>query len=347
VLDEIAFSQDKPFIEFCNGLNQFEGPERDFIQGISILRFLDPLIAPPEQPRFSGRHPLYVRITVIPFRDTTPSFQQRIDDYANQQPFPTIVLQRLPAQLLAAVGGGGIVFTGTLGGMLECGNSGTHYGLTCSHVAQTRHANVALTDVGGSSVVNAGTVAETNYANLSARAHPAGTLCNPVSTPAPIREVDAAMITLNTGHTAANSLRSLAPIKGIYKLAALSAGDTVEMLSGATGHVSYRIAGLTVTCKLSMQGTDYCFANLLQTYSPPTAPTPLWLARAFTSPPKAGDSGAWMCRAVPDPNDPSKTDYFFAGMLIGGNGSDGFSHFTDEILSWAAGLNPARALQTF
>jgi hypothetical protein len=45
-----------------------------------------------------------------------------------------------------------------------------------------------------------------------------------------------------------------------------------------------------------------------------------------------------MCRNVPDPSDPSRVNYYFAGMLIGVNGSDGFSHFTDDILSWASGL---------
>jgi hypothetical protein len=124
--------------------------------------------SPPEQPSYSGRHSLYVRITVLPESDTNPSFQQRIADYAAQQPFPTIIVERPSAQLLASVGGGGIVFSGTLGGMLECGNSGTRYGLTCSHVAPTQHAVVTLTDVGGTSVPNAGTVDETNYASLSA-----------------------------------------------------------------------------------------------------------------------------------------------------------------------------------
>jgi hypothetical protein len=347
MLEERAFSESEPFLSFCRGLGQFEGPRADFVQGISVFGFVDDSIAAPGQPKRDGAHRVYVRVAVLPWSVTGDVFGAQIRNFAGQQPFQVVIDERMPAQLLASVGGGGTVFSGTLGGMLECKISGARYGLTCSHVATTRHLAVNLTDVGGTTISNAGTVSETNYSTFSGKALSFGALCNPALTPAPLQDVDAALITLNSGHSADNTVKSLGVINGINKFKSLGSGNDLRMSSAFTGNILYRIGGLAVTFKLSLGGTPYCFGNLLQTYCPPTASVLPAIARAFTSPPQAGDSGAWMFSEVPDPSNPGGVQYYFSGMLIGGNGVDGFSQFTDDILNWASSLSPALNLDTF
>jgi hypothetical protein len=294
----LDFSQTHGFQSFLLGLVEaFDPSEADFVQGVTLSECVADKT--PDQPTHLALGQIYTKLCVLPEDHTTAAFRQRAANYAARQNFPVIVVERPAAQFYTSVEGSIPLLSGTLGGLLEDGNTGSHFGLTCAHVAQVSGATAALRDVQGTAHSQGAKVIATNFTALQLNKLPRGSVCNPKATgPAPTNQVDAALIELDPALTATNQIDMVGVVSGFMHLPQLSTGDHIAMLGVGSGSSRYRIGGLCVTYKLSMGNDDYCFANLLETFAPPKAAVAGWLRAALATVPQPQDSGAWICRRL-------------------------------------------------
>lgn len=276
--------------------------------------------------------PFVVKIYVLPTtRDILP--QRRIvQNYARQQPFFTVVLDA-PMPLLAAsvVGGTEITATGpgTLGGFLQ-DQSGKHWGITCGHVAQNVNQNISLDDIGGTPIVNAGTVKFTNFNQLVPQN--IGDVCNQYVDQTHL-SVDAALVEISPSHTASGTVRSMAgQVDKEYNRTNLNSGSTVTMVGALSGKNDYVIGGYGVTSKImTSTGQHYCFSNLFEFYALSNGPhwMPGRVVQALAPRPLQGDSGSWLCYNY------SPNHYAYFGNMIAVMGAMGIATFADALIDWA------------
>ena len=283
--------------------------------------------------KFGKKFPFVAIIRVLPTTSATLPIRRRLVDLTTRHPFFAIVEDRPQAVLAGNVQGGVDVratFSGMLGGFLTDGN--TCCGLTCGHVATTVGGPVDVDDVGAMRLVGAGTVSASNYGQLGGQ--PAPQFCNPFAAPLP--EVDAALITLDSSHTALNTVFRVGRIVSVKTRPSLSPGQTVRMRGVMSGVHDYEIGPLVAAHHYYRNGMYYCLQNLFAI----KGKIPAW--SSFVNPrlgqptaprPRQGASGAWVCAL--ERTTGGVNEYSFCGTLTAVDGDTGYVTFSDSFTNWS------------
>ncbi|HEV7600255.1 MAG TPA: hypothetical protein VGO49_08345 [Bradyrhizobium sp.] len=281
-----------------------------------------------------GEWPLLVRLYVAPTAASSES-RRAVNSFvrdANQKfPFFIGIEDREPAEFAAGhnvEGGYRITATapGTLGGFLK-DQHGDIWGITCGHVAQMAGGAVTV-DINYVSHPNAGTVTASNFASLPSS--PVSAPCNPYVASAAV-DVDAALLRLNSGFSAFDTVASVGKIDAIFARTQLNSGDTVRMCGAASGAHDYVIGGYGVTCLVPLAGGAHCcFKDAFEIYAPANAPAlvPGRLAQAVVPRPLGGDSGAWICHRQ------TGGSFAYFGNLIAVHEAIGICTFADALTGW-------------
>jgi len=208
--------------------------------------------------------------------------------------------------------GTGPVDFGTLGVILTDAD-GKHYGLTCSHVAAQGDAvtQPALRDLRSAGVIG------TSILSSALTGCAQGAKCNPWSGIA-ANEIDAALIDLD-GSALPSLLEVLdiGPLTGITSRAALTTGQTAEVMGRTSGLNSLRLGGLAAWYSFEHDGQDYCFRNLFEVESPYGRPGVI----------RQGDSGASVCAYGP-------TGTEWAGSIAGQDAFKGYAIYAESTAQW-------------
>jgi hypothetical protein len=94
-----------------------------------------------------GRPPFLVKIYVVPTIDSRIHLRDRVERYANSQPFYCVVIDAPIPTFVAQVNAAADIqatHAGTMGGFLKDKSSGDIFGVTCAHVAQVQGSSVIL-----------------------------------------------------------------------------------------------------------------------------------------------------------------------------------------------------------
>lgn len=277
--------------------------------------------------------PLLVRLCVTP--PTAASWESRraISRFvreANQKfPFFIGIEDREPAEFTAGQnveGGYGITATapGTLGGFLK-DQRGDIWGITCGHVAQIAGGAVTV-DINHVTHSNAGTVTDSNFASLPSS--PGSAPCNPYVASA-AADVDGALVELNSGFSASDTVDSVGKIDAIFLRTQLNSGDAVRMCGASSGAHDYLIGAYGVTCQVGLPGgAYYCFKDAFEIYAPVNTLIPGRVAQAVAPRPLGGDSGAWICHKQ------AGGSFAYFGNLIAVQGAIGICTFADALTGW-------------
>lgn len=219
---------------------------------------------------------------------------------ARETSIPTVVEQHDDARLLASVGdqiSSASGPRGTLGGFLEDTVTGKVFASTCGHV------------------ISSGT-ASTPSGHLGSCAHakvpstlPHGVSCNSSCSFASDRDI--ALIDVGSS-AVSNSATAITSV--------VSPGDIVVMDGATSGTVTYEIGGAVVDHLIG----GSCWKKLFLFHAPVTTGIfPVSISIARSSPPKGGDSGAWLVRAASE----------WAGVVVAGSSLLGFALASNEVIS--------------
>jgi hypothetical protein len=219
--------------------------------------------------------------------------------------------------------GVGKVHNGTIGGIVRDGT--TFFGVTCSHVVPNDQDTVdqpAFVDSSASAPIGK-RVAGTTLVGSKATDP-----CNAYNTNTPTNSLDVALIEIDNATSVFSppEIRKIGAITGIVPRTLLGPGQEVEFSGKTSGHKRRILKGVGVPYRVTdrFTGDIHCFQHLLVFRTP-------WGNRR---PSKGGDSGAWLCCKY-------GSGYGWTGMIIGGDGPDGYAVFADGIEKWwkAQGLS--------
>lgn len=270
--------------------------------------------------------PFIVKISITPGGDSVS--RNELYAFADQQKaFFCTVEERPVARAAANVQGSTSMMAnddGTLGGFLKDQNTGKIFGVTCAHVATTPNTQVNLTDVGGTTYNNAGTVTHTTYSNLvitGARG------CNNTIT-WQSDHVDIALFEPDAHHTPQNTVSTIGLIDAIFDYSQFDSGTDVVMRGTVSGKHTYQVGAFCAIYRvLFNDGNFRCFNNIFEiTSSSGRAP---WLPQKIAIRPAAGDSGAWVCA------DSVSGNYAYCGTLIAVDDFSGYACFAQAVRDWA------------
>ncbi|KTT72249.1 hypothetical protein [Sphingomonas endophytica] len=223
--------------------------------------------------------------------------------------------RRAYSPLLGGVSiGTGAADFGTLGVILTDAG-GKHYGLTCSHVVAqgTAVTQPALRDMRSAGIIGTSILSSV----LTGCAQ--GTRCNPWSG-ITANEIDAALIDMDGSVTpSVLEILDIGHLTGITSRAALTTGQTVEVMGRTSGLNSLRLGGLAAWYSFDHHGQDYCFRNLFEVESPYGRPGAI----------RQGDSGASVCAPGP-----AGTEW--AGLIAGHDAFKGYAIYAESIAQWLA-----------
>ncbi|GEM_PF-6935988 len=267
-----------------------------------------------------------VKIYVLPTTPGTRPFRKTLEDYAQKQPFFTVVIDEpLPMMATAVEGAADMSATmsGTLGGFLKDQNGET-WGITCGHVAQAAGISVVLENVGGGRDPLAGTVRYSNFTDLKRIG--AQDLCKDPGDGTAIG-VDLALLEIDGKYTPQDTVNGIAGrIDAIYDKSDLGSGSIVKVRGAITGPHDYILQGYGVSQKVGLKGTSdyFCFSDVFDF----AQDTDSRLQRALALLPVQGDSGAWVLH---------EKDHAcaLAGMLVAVRAGRGISVFAESIKAWA------------
>jgi hypothetical protein len=238
--------------------------------------------------------PFMLRIFAIPAAPTTESesYRRRLDIAASETPLPTVVENQEVARLLANPGdrvysANGV--PGTLGGFLRDGPNGPPYAVTGGHVIA---AGMAATPAGHLGVCAHAALPKTLPSNVVCHAS-----CGFMT------ELDVALINVH-GSAVANVATSVAQI--------VNPGDVVSMDGATSPAMRYEVGGAVVEHAIG----GCCWNKLFLFHAPVSVGLlPVAVNVALSTPPKDGDSGAWLLRNGVE----------WVGMVVAGNALLGFA----------------------
>jgi hypothetical protein len=275
------------------------------------------------------RDPIVVKIRLRP--DISPQDRSRLSDLPTAdnlglrvvfETHPLAVLYASPrARTVPLVGGVsigvGTAHDGTIGGIVRDGSK--FFGITCSHVVPNNQDIVdqpAQADSSASAAPIGKRVAGTTLVG-SKVSDP----CNPYNTATPINTLDVALIEIDdtTAVSTPPEIQNIGVLTGIVPRPLLNRGQQVEFSGKSSGYKVRFLKGVGVPYRLTNRftGNIHCFLHVLEFET----------SSGKRRPSKGGDSGAWLCSRY-------GSGYGWTGMIIGGDGPDGYAIFADGIEQW-------------
>jgi hypothetical protein len=255
---------------------------------------------------FGGRknhQPFMLRIFAKPAPSNTGEwieYRRQLVYAARETPIPTIVETQDLAQLIAAPGdrilsSSGV--PGTIGGFLKENTSGNVYAVTCGHVISAGNAYTGNQLFGACSYAMTPTIL------------PPGVGCS--TSCGYVTDLDVALVDIGWTQPV-NLATSVAQI--------VSPGDIVIMDGATSGSMRYEVGGAVIDHAIG----GSCWSKLFLFHAPVNSglfgPA---VNVAITSPPKGGDSGAWLRRNGNE----------WVGMVVASNSLFGFALAGTHILT--------------
>jgi len=234
-------------------------------------------------------------------RSETGGFRQELRDAARDCDIPTIIETRPPPRFVTSPGDSVVDSSGsspgTIGGFLEDAISGDQYAVTCGHVISS-----------GSAISNGSTIGNCPHAKDPVPL-PSGTHCGIGC--GFINNLDVALIDLS-GTTVTNKATGIRGVVGTR--------TRLEMHGATSGHKTYEVGGAVIEHEIG--GT--CWERLTQFHAPVSSSIlPTSFAVAGTSPPKGGDSGAWLLDSSDE----------WAGMVVASDHLHGYAIAADDMIA--------------
>jgi hypothetical protein len=199
----------------------------------------------------------------------------------------------------------------TLGVVLEDGR-GDRFALTCAHVAaqnddilQPSQRDSKKATVIGKSVLTT-TLSPCSVSDA----------CNDKSG-VPTNELDLSLIRIDPCISSKQEVLDIGTLNGVVPIAALSCGQTVEVMGRSCKHKTLQLGDFHVFRRHEHNGQYYCYKNMVRVESPYGATDVI----------KGGDSGAPVCIT-------SGGGKGLCGMIVAANVFGGFAMFGESIEAW-------------
>jgi hypothetical protein len=274
-----------------------------------------------------ARDPIIVKVRLRP--DCTSEDRSRLTELPQLnrlrvvfETHPLAVFHSGPCDRAVPLIGGvsvgvGIVHDGTLGGIVK--NASQFFGITCSHVVPNNQ-----------DVVEQPAKADSSSAAMPIGSRTIGTRlisskitdpCNAYATTTPINSLDVALVHIDVTTSVKDPPEILQVgtlVGGVVPRELLNPGQLVEFSGKKSGHKHRVLRGVGVPYRVTDRttGNIHCFQHLL-----------VFQSTNDSAPSKQGDSGAWLCIQY-------GTGMGWAGMIIGGDGPDGYAIFASDIEKW-------------